>query len=155
MHGANRLASNSLLESVVFAWRVSALLNQGHGAFGEADWTDENSLQIVLEQTAGSVPVNRPALQELMWNAAGIYRTEEGLRSGLAQLDRWCVHGETVEARETANMLLLARAILTAALERRESRGAHYREDFPAPVPALQHHILLQHALARQNEAAA
>jgi L-aspartate oxidase len=56
------------------------------------------------------------------------------------------VDGDCVPARETANMLLLAKAILTAALERRESRGAHSREDFPEPSPAFAHHILLQRA---------
>jgi L-aspartate oxidase len=90
-----------------------------------------------------------------MWNCAGIYRTEAGLRAGLAQLNQWCVPGDSMEARETANMLLLARALLTAALERRESRGAHYREDFPGPLAALQHHLLLRSSQVRQSEAAA
>jgi len=152
VHGANRLASNSLLESVVFAWRVAALLNESAGAFREARQSDADSSYVFLDQVAGSVPVSRPELQELMWNSAGIYRNEAGLRSGLAQLEQWCVPGDSVEARETVNMLLLAKAVLTAALERQESRGAHFREDFPEASPALQHHILLQHALIQRNE---
>jgi len=154
VHGANRLASNSLLESVVFAWRVAALLNNGSTISQKMD-CDDTGRPLSIEQLDGSVPVARRELQELMWNCAGIYRTEAGLRAGLAQLNEWCVPGESMEARETANMLLLARALLTAALERRESRGAHYREDFPAPSPALQHHLLLRSSQVRQSEAAA
>ena len=154
VHGANRLASNSLLESVVFAWRVAALLNNGASISQKMD-CDDTGFPVSIEQPDGSVPVARPELQELMWNCAGIYRTESGLGAGLIQLNQWCVPGHSMEARETANMLLLARALLTAALERRESRGAHYREDFPAPSAALQHHLLLRSSSARQNEAAA
>jgi L-aspartate oxidase len=54
------------------------------------------------------------------------------------------VDGNSIRARETANMLLLAKAILAAALERRESRGAHHRQDCPATSPALAHHILVE-----------
>jgi len=154
VHGANRLASNSLLESVVFAWRVAALLNNGSTISQKMD-CDDTGRPLSIEQLDGSVPVARRELQELMWNCAGIYRTEAGLRAGLAQLNEWCVPGDSMEARETANMLLLARALLTAALERRESRGAHYREDFPGPLAALQHHLLLRSSQVRQSEAAA
>jgi len=155
VHGANRLASNSLLESVVFAWRVAALLNEQSGALSEASLPASGDSCLAVETADGIVPVSRAELQQLVWNSAGIYRTEDGLREGLAQLQRWCVPGDSVESRETANMLLLAKAVLTAALERRESRGAHYREDFRKPSAALQHHILLQHGLIRQNEEAA
>jgi len=155
VHGANRLASNSLLESVVFAWRVAALLNKGDGLSQEMEPEATSVRPLSVEQPNGSVPVSRPALQELMWNCAGIYRTETGLSAGLTQLNQWYVPGNSIEARESANMLLLARALLRAALERRESRGAHYREDFPAPSAALQHHLLLRPSLVQQNEAAA
>jgi L-aspartate oxidase len=144
VHGANRLASNSLLESVVFAWRVAALIRER--GFAESRAPGFSGPRLILDETQGSVAVDRAELQRLMWTDAGIYRSEAGLREGLAQLRRWCVDGDCVPARETANMLFLAKAILTAALERRESRGAHSREDFPEPSPAFEHHILLQRA---------
>ena len=142
VHGANRLASNSLLESVVFAWRVAALICGG--GFDASAVPEFSGPKLTVEETHGIVPVDRAQLQALMWASAGIYRSEDGLRAGLAQLGRWCVEGSCVAARETRNMLLLARALLTAALERRESRGAHWREDFPAPSAVFAHHILLE-----------
>jgi L-aspartate oxidase len=145
VHGANRLASNSLLESVVFAWRVAAEIRDRGFAASAATFSGP---RMQIDEQQGTVAMERTDLQKLMWASAGIYRAEAGLRDGLAQLGRWCVDGDCATARETANMLLLAKTILTAALERRESRGAHYREDFPAPSPALAHHILLQRAEA-------
>jgi len=155
VHGANRLASNSLLESVVFAWRVAALLCRQSRAAVDLNGMHFAGRTTSVRRSKGHIPVDRAELQELMWNSAGMYRNEQALTAGLAQLERWCVAGDSVEARETANMLLLAKAVLTAALERRESRGAHYREDFREPVSALQRHILLQHALKQQGEEAA
>jgi L-aspartate oxidase len=144
VHGANRLASNSLLESVVFAWRVAALIRDR--GVTESAAPEFSGPRLTIQESPGTVAVDRAELQRLMWTSAGIYRSEAGLREGLAQLGRWCVDGDCVLARETANMLLLAKAVMTAALERRESRGAHSREDFPELSPAFAHHILLQRA---------
>ena len=144
VHGANRLASNSLLESVVFAWRVALLLREQ--GFADSAAPEFSGPKATVEEVQGIVPVDRTQLQALMWTSAGIYRSETGMREGLVQLRGWCVEGSCVAARETANMLLLAKAVLTAALERRESRGAHWREDFPGSSASFAHHILLQKA---------
>ena len=148
VHGANRLASNSLLESLVFAWRAADLLvADGPAAIAAADFQSTDPALETHTQLpdapwlkTGPLP-SREALQQLMWNAAGIERNEASLRQAHAQLQRWTAPGGTVYARETANLLLLAEALVSAALLRRESRGAHFRTDFPTPREAQRHHI--------------
>lgn len=133
-HGANRLASNSLLETVVFAERaVSAL---------EAPWPDDAPARrwqpeepyaaLRREEPVGIEVVDRVELQTLMWDAVGLARTEEALQDALHQFEWW--RAADVEHRvfadwEDANLLTLARVIAAAALERDESRGAHFRID--------------------------
>lgn len=139
VHGANRLASNSLLESLVFAWRC-ALALRGEVACGAwPSWEGDDVPAIDEEPRDTAQPVTREALQELMWNAAGIERTGEGLRAALAQLHAWRGGDATVEERETANLLELARVLVSAALAREESRGAHFRADFPEPREQWKH----------------
>ena len=151
VHGANRLASNSLLESLVFAWRAAHLL------VSEADtvlrsWpvlfadSHASSLEIHIEAAGeiASLP-SRQALQQLMWESAGIVRDAPRLRMAASLLGGWQVHGTSVYDRETANLLLLARALVSAALERHESRGAHSRTDFPLTLEAERHHIAVSH----------
>jgi L-aspartate oxidase len=132
VHGANRLASNSLLESLVFAWRCAAFLLEEDGLPVGA-WplfaVDEVLDTPVAERDA-SVLGDRRQLQELMWRAVGIERTGAGLRSALEQMLAWRAVGDDVEALETANLLEIARVVTAAALQRLESRGAHFREDY-------------------------
>jgi L-aspartate oxidase len=85
-----------------------------------------------------------------MWTKGGMYRDKAGLRAGLAQLEQWCVDGNGVADRETRNMLLLGKALLTAAFARTESRGAHFRRDFPETSAALQHQFVVQRPDAAQ-----
>lgn len=130
VHGANRLASNSLLESLVFAWRC-ALALRGEVACGEwPAWEGDDARVVDEEPRAAAQLVSREALQSLMWNAAGIERTGDGLRAALAQLHALRGGDANVEERETANLLELARVLVSAALAREESRGAHFRADF-------------------------
>ncbi len=147
VHGANRLASNSLLESLVFAWRLADLLLETPAAIDPANWStacNPAAEPLSLDLRQGSIPVCRQELRKLIWTRGGMSRDEAGLGEGLAQLGGWCVPGESVPERETRNMLLLGKALMTAALERRESRGAHFRHDFPETSPALQHQLLLR-----------
>ncbi|MBS1813322.1 MAG: L-aspartate oxidase [Acidobacteria bacterium] len=132
VHGANRLASNSLLESLVFAWRCAHLLNNdGADASHEEElWADEaQHLPAPLEHVKSAL-VDRTALQTLMWNAAGIERTHTELEAALLQLNAWHADGTDAYALENANLLGLARLVVSAALARTESRGAHYRSDY-------------------------
>jgi L-aspartate oxidase len=96
---------------------------------------------IALEESATETVhcVARKDLQKLMWNAAGIERSAEGLRRATVQLSQWHSDSDTVEALETANLLCLARVLVAAALERRESRGAHFRNDYPETWDAERH----------------
>lgn len=130
VHGANRLASNSLLESLVFAWRAV-------DAF-ELEWEPIDVAPIELAaQPNGSEPFERAELQRLMWDLVGLERALPTLELAAATLARWHVSGSGVEAGEDRNLLELARVIVRAAIAREESRGAHDRSDFPETVPAF------------------
>ena len=145
VHGANRLASNSLLESLVFAWRAAHLLVKD-GPRVLLTWptlTDQEGTALDLggSDTPRQPLPSRAALQQLMWQGAGIARHASGLRAAQALLEGWQVEGEGLHDLETANLLLLSRALVAAALQRRESRGAHFRTDFPEPTEEQRRHI--------------
>ncbi len=144
VHGANRLASNSLLESLVFAWRCAELLLE-KGVDAAWPGVAVEALELEFEVARTAVTVDRRKLQALMWNAAGIERNGEGLSAALAQLAAWrgAVEGDVAEL-ETAHLLSLARVVVAAALARRESRGAHFREDFPETQAALAHSMVVE-----------
>jgi len=140
VHGANRLASNSLLESLVFAWRCAHLLldDSIHTQSSRpksahfADVAERPLYFAGSRNNAGhTTAFTRHDLQTLLWTHAGIERNANGLQQALEQLNHWHIEGTTVYDLETSNLLVLARALVTAALAREESRGAHFREDFP------------------------
>jgi L-aspartate oxidase len=151
VHGANRLASNSLLESLVFAWRSAhMLLDQQSLTRSNSDcpsWpTDEvMSIEEDFQQTDAT---DRQSLQTLMWNAAGIERDASGLKTAAEQLRKWNVQGTDVASLETANLLSLARVLVAAALERRESRGAHFRTDYPETMDSQRHSLTFARKVA-------
>jgi L-aspartate oxidase len=128
VHGANRLASNSLLEGLVFAERVSrdvaALQPHGLGTPPVADW------RVPVLHDHGAAQVAADDVRRVMWQYAGIDRTARGLRTAAHEVD-------AIEARlpvgatEELNMVQTARLIVQASLLRKESRGGHYRSDFP------------------------
>ena len=148
VHGANRLASNSLLESLVFAWRAAHLLVE-EGPQAVRRWpvlSVENGIRLELEDDALSAPEllpSRGALQQLMWQSAGIVRCATDLRAAQTLLRGWHFNPGNMHDRETANLLLLARTVVAAALQREESRGAHARADLPLPEEAQRHHIAI------------
>lgn len=145
VHGANRLASNSLLESLTFAWRCAhTLLESAASNELVADFSPFHSVPIRLEFNPGNshratTPVDRVALQTLMWDNVGIERTRSSLEAAAGQLNHWHTEGSSVYALETANLLALAHVIIAAALAREESRGAHFRNDFPETSAAFLH----------------
>jgi L-aspartate oxidase len=128
-HGANRLASNSLLEAAVLAGGARLSLS---GAVDD-DWpAGPSGPARSPEEGSGDPAAVRTALQQAMWTGVGVERDAEGLaaaRDALAGLR------ETGDP-ETDNLLLVARATAAAADLRRESRGAHHRRDFPSSDPA-------------------
>ena len=153
VHGANRLASNSLLESLVFAWRSADLIINENHSMGSAVWprAAAGARAIPSDETpiSGSSPLtDRDDLRRLMWNMVGIERTGEDLQRALDRLDLWNVESaESVSSLETANLLQLARATTRAALERRESRGAHFRTDYPEPSFSLLHSMVYEQSV--------
>lgn len=127
VHGANRLASNSLMESIVFAARVAAYI--AGDAIRPADQCDDAT---ALPGGTHIAPTRR-AMQELMWEACGIERDGEGLREALDMVATWpaaSAQGDR-ESEEDRTLSLVGQLMLSAALRRQESRGAHYRRDFP------------------------
>ncbi len=159
VHGANRLASNSLLESLVFAWRCAALLlNEDAVKAATAPSSPFTTGQREVTSMApvsqhrrenSSEPVDRLMLQNMMWNAVGIERSASGLEACARQLDRWLPSSDTIQDLETANLLALARVMVAAALARRESRGAHFREDFPETSVDFQHSLVYAQTIAK------
>ncbi len=127
VHGANRLASNSLLEGLVFAERVArdlAGVRPLRNAPAAKLWT----VPPLPDRGAAQVAADR--VREVMWSYAGIARTAKGLRTAVVELsdiEQRLPQGAT----EEVNLVQTARLIVEAALRRKESRGGHYRSDFP------------------------
>jgi L-aspartate oxidase len=129
VHGANRLASNSLLEGLVFAERVARDIVQAAPLTTlppKARW----KVPVLVDR--GAAQVSADLVREFMWQDAGVVRTATGLasvRKRLAELERRLPEGAT----EEQNLVQTAQLIVEGALRRRESRGGHYRSDFPRP----------------------
>ncbi len=142
LHGANRLGSNSLLEGLVFGARAGE-------AAGRAAAATPGELK--PRTIRGSLPVSRRdrldvrdmanALKSLMWRRAGVERSDEFLCEAEDNIDFWCSYVMAKEfhfreAWELQNMLTLAKIVVVAARQRTESRGVHFRTDFPHPDDA-------------------
>ncbi|MEU9042329.1 MULTISPECIES: L-aspartate oxidase [unclassified Kitasatospora] len=142
VHGANRLASNSLLEGLVFAERIAADLAGRHLA-GELP---ERAVDVAAAQAAHPVPLPpseaRADVQRLMSRGAGVLRSAASMADAAAGLtliaEQAYAHvaeekpaDPRVETWEAANLLLVSTALVAAAAQREETRGCHWREDFP------------------------
>ncbi len=141
VHGANRLASNSLLETVVFAKRIVQRTIDAPG--GAAEPTPD-SQPLPSHANEGAAVTDRASLQQLMWDNVGIVREGDALASATQRLAAWQAAAPPPHDRhshELANMLLVGQMMAEAALIREESRGAHYRTDYPTPSDAWRHNI--------------
>jgi L-aspartate oxidase len=130
VHGANRLASNSLLEGLVFAERVARdmiTLSPLKGAPRKKSWEAPPLVD------RGAAQVAADDVRSIMWEHAGISRTAKGLRECMSVLSA-IEQRLPIGATEEANIVQTARLITEAALLRKESRGGHYRSDFPHTV---------------------
>ncbi len=137
VHGANRLASNSLLEALVFGARVAEDLREA----------SNRSLPSVRRIPSAPAGTSHDAelkhnVRRLMWEKVGVVRDEKGLTAALSELDALAEINPQA-AGEARNLLGVARLVAAAALARRESRGGHYRSDFPQPDPEWQRRLFL------------
>jgi L-aspartate oxidase len=130
VHGANRLASNSLLEGLVFARRIATDIARDLPPRGEPAGTS----QAATGDTAWVLdPAVRTPLQQAMTRGAGLLRSADSLAATAAELVG--LAGERATPRtatwEAANLLTIATALVSSAYAREETRGCHWREDFP------------------------
>jgi L-aspartate oxidase len=144
VHGANRLASNSLLEGLVFGALAAETM------VAEAP-VGERGLMAVPAAAAGAATGEAATerwineLRELMWKDAGLLRDADGLRRAQRGLDALAVtmpRGLFRRAVEARNLHLVAGLIVASALGREESRGAHYRNDFPLRDAVARHSVM-------------
>jgi L-aspartate oxidase len=168
VHGANRLASNSLLECIVFGAQFAELELQGRAI------TQDSYPACLLtpsDQDFTTVALLRQDIPRLVWQSAGICRQGRVMQAAIAQIDAWqqefsnlgisqtilqlqpgeriIVNASVSDTQlrtwaETRNLLEVASLILRSALFRTESRGSHYRADYPQSDPTWQQHTLVQ-----------
>jgi L-aspartate oxidase len=149
LHGANRLGSNSLIEGLVFGLRAGEGASRRAGEIPDRfEALPLNSLPHEPHPDEDELNIGdlRNSLNSLMWRHAGIQRNEADLRSAAQQVEFWDTYVSrrnfsSIEGWELQNLLLLARIVITAASARRESRGVHSRQDFPATRDDLTGHI--------------
>jgi L-aspartate oxidase len=130
VHGANRLASNSLLEGLVFSRRIAQVLPTELGE-PPAPSTDDRP-------TAAVDPAVRPELQRVMTDRVGVLRSADGLEVAAKELEQLGARRVPTGAAagpaawEATNLVTVSTALARAARFREETRGSHWREDFPA-----------------------
>jgi L-aspartate oxidase len=149
VHGANRLASNSLLETVVFARRViQRTVGSPDTRAGESpEALDLRPVSPKAPEAGDVPPLSREALQSLMWREAGIVRDRESLSRAASVLAAWESSMSPPADRpsqELADLLTCSRLVTEGALAREESRGAHYRSDFPEPREEWRRHLVFR-----------
>jgi L-aspartate oxidase len=151
VHGANRLASNSLLEGLVFGLEAADTLNTEPSFAPQLPADDDRRTPIKSqESTDSSIEARRSRLQQTMSRFVAVVRDGEGLKQAASEMVEILAiaDNDNIEPSrdvwELINMATAASAIVHAAFRRAESRGAHFRSDYPETNPALdgQHFIL-------------
>jgi L-aspartate oxidase len=132
VHGANRLASNSLLEGLVYGARTGKAMREEmkprkHGSAPKKAASQNGPVDAGMEEAIGQI-------QDIMWKGAGIVRTRMGMMDAIKALEALApklANPHTRRAWEAANLHRAGLLVVRAALGREESRGAHYRTDYP------------------------
>jgi L-aspartate oxidase len=146
VHGANRLASNSLLEGLVFGLRaanlVTRLLSERNSEVFDLDPEPAASPASRFTASTATIEAIRSAAQRAMSQNVAVVRSAGSLQEALTELESLSAVGApfagSVPEAELRNVLLLAREVTRSALVREESRGGHFRVDFPKPSPSLE-----------------
>lgn len=163
LHGANRLASNSLLECAVSGYSVINYIknNKIYKNISDFDKKDKNITEIIGKYSSeiSEKPINikdlKKQLKEIMWSKVGIIRNETDLLSALKEIERLaeqfgytdkCPSKDYYELR---NLLVLAKIITEFAINRKESRGGHYRSDYPQKSDTAVHYTK---SISKQKE---
>jgi L-aspartate oxidase len=134
VHGANRLASNSLLEGVVFGLRAGRAMREERGGGNGSGMAPQ-----------GEVPaMTSDEIRNLAWENCGIVRDGEGLREACAALERSAEAGADSAEPAARNLRDVALLIARSGLARRESRGAHFRSDYPQKSAEFEKHSIAQ-----------
>ena len=158
LHGGNRLASNSLLECVVCAYEVAEFLKNKDLTLDRVSDYDE-----ILTKYEGEIEKNnntdeiKSELQNIMWENVGIFRNRETLEKALEKIaelktkfnrEYLCA---TINEYELRNMLITAELVVKSAFNRKESRGAHYRTDYPDIDNVCEHSIINKKTIRRKD----
>ncbi len=148
VHGANRLASNSLLEVLVFSKRIVERTKEATTPEISASVRDEAASLEERDTKGRRVPSpDLTALQTLLWDKVGMVRCRDELEEAATTLAAWQRDLKKPTDRsswELYNMIIVGRLMTEAALIREESRGVHFRSDFPEPSPAWKRHIIFK-----------
>jgi succinate dehydrogenase / fumarate reductase flavoprotein subunit len=169
VHGANRLGCNSLVDLVVFGRRAGKKMSADLNDLAWIELPDKPDARVTetmerlkTRETGERAYAVRSDLQKIMTEDCSVFRTEKGLKDAVSRLDALkdrytrvlvddrgnAFNTDLLEAIELEYLLGLAEAILHSALERKESRGAHYREDYPERDDAQ----WLKHSLIRRTD---
>lgn len=152
LHGANRLASNSLLECVVCAYEVAEYLKTKSSCQISDSNFDEfiSKYEIPTPKIQFNINETKKELQNIMWENVGIFRNGESLQGAYDKIQKLskvfenkykCASKEEYELR---NMLTTANLVIKSALNRKESRGSHYRTDYPQTEDIGEHSLIIQ-----------
>jgi L-aspartate oxidase len=147
VHGANRLASNSLLEAIVFSRRIiERTSGKNGGKRASRSRKDDLYPSFGERQAPAAIPsASLTALQQLHWNQVGIIREKQGLNEAAGILAAWqnsLPQATDQSSYEISNLILIGRLLTEAALLREESRGAHFRSDYPRVSAKWHRHII-------------
>ncbi len=153
VHGANRLASNSLLEGLVYGVRVADSLTLAEETTRFKQPLRKDTSLIIYDEALASLSSGsadrqnslqvRRELRQIMWRYVSLRRDQQGLLAARqwVQTHRYALSEQDMQDREvveTTNMLQVAELVIAAAMERHESRGSHWRQDYQLPVDGME-----------------